>query len=144
MAVPLSEQGYPLGIPYDDGVNPPQSVRALLLWDIGEALPLGQYRLLVEGSGTVSLRFGASGVFQCPVDTMVTVTSGVSVEIEASSVEDPITDIKFIYPDYVDTYEEQVFTNELLTFLDDFQAIRFMDWLRTNNSNVTSWSGRSR
>ncbi|WP_020534492.1 T9SS type A sorting domain-containing protein [Lewinella cohaerens] len=144
VAVPLSEQGYPLEIPYDDGVNPPQSVRALLLWDINEALPLGQYRLLVEGSGTVSLRFGASGVFQCPVDTMVTVTSGVSVEIEASSVEDPITDIKFIYPDYVDTYEEQVFTNELLTFLDDFQAIRFMDWLRTNNSNVTSWSGRSR
>ncbi len=41
VAVPLSEQGYPLEIPYDDGVNPPQSVRALLLWDIEEALPLG-------------------------------------------------------------------------------------------------------
>lgn len=144
VAVPLNEQGYPLEIPYDDGVNPPQNIRALMLWDIGEALPLGQYRLLVEGSGTVSLRFGANGVFQCPVDTMVTVTSGVALQIEASDVDDPITDIKFIYPDYVDTYEEQAFTNELLTFLEDFQAIRFMDWLRTNGSNVTSWSERSR
>lgn len=144
VTVPLNERGYPLEIPYDDGVNPPQHIRALLLWDIGEALPQGQYRLLVEGSGTVSLRFGANGVFQCPVDTLVTVTGGVALQIEASVAADPITDIKFIYPDYVDNYEEQAFTDELLTFLEDFQAIRFMDWLRTNGSNVASWSGRSR
>jgi hypothetical protein len=144
VAVALNEQGYPLEIPYDDGINPPQHIRALMLWDIGEALPQGQYRLLVEGSGTVSLRFGASGVFQCPVDTLVTVTGGVALQIEASAADDPITDIKFIYPDYVDTYEEQVFTEEFLTFLADFQAIRFMDWLRTNGSPVSSWSERSR
>ncbi|WP_367390826.1 T9SS type A sorting domain-containing protein [Lewinella sp. LCG006] len=144
VAVPVDDRGYPLEIPYEDGVHPPQAVRALMLWDIEEALPQGQYRLIVEGSGTVSLHFGASGEFQCPVDTLVTVTSGVSVEIIASNADDPISDIKFIYPAYVDRYEEQVFTDEFLTFLDDFQAIRFMDWLRTNGSSVTSWSERSR
>lgn len=143
VTIPLNAQGYPLQIPYSDGIHSPQLVKALMLWDIGEAEPLGQYRLKVEGSGEVRLQFGASGTFACPVDTMVAVTGPVCLQITQSFVNDPISNIDFVYPQYVNTYQTQTFTNELLDFVADFETIRFMDWERTNGSQVQEWSDRT-
>lgn len=141
--IPLDERGYPLAIPYDDGLNPPQAVRALLLWDLVGPFPSGEYRLIVEGEGQVSMEFGAVGTFTCPVDTIVNVTGSLAISIDASSEGNPISDIRFIRPNYIDVFEDQTFTDELLAFLDDFQVIRFMDWLRTNDSPVSQWGDRS-
>lgn len=143
VAIPMGENGYPLSIPYDDGINPLQAVRALVLWDLVEPFPSGDYRLIVEGEGQVSLEFGAFGTFSCPVDTLVTISGACAVRIEASNIDNPISDIQLIRPEYVDTFNQHTFTEELLTFLDDFQVIRFMDWLRTNNSPVSEWSDRT-
>jgi hypothetical protein len=143
ITIPLNAQGYPLEIPYSDGINPPQVVRALMLWDIGEAEPIGQYRLKVEGSGEVRLQFGASGTYSCPVDTLVNVTGPVSLQITQSNANDPIHNIDFVYPNYINTYQNQTFTNELLDFVADFETIRFMDWLNTNGSQVEEWSDRT-
>ncbi|WP_037356648.1 T9SS type A sorting domain-containing protein [Schleiferia thermophila] len=142
--VPLNVSGYPLQIPYNDGSNPPQIVKTLMLWDIGNAVPTGHYRLKVSGNGQVRLSFGASGTYNCPVDTLVNVTGGgIMLEILSSSVSSPISDIKFIYPDYVNTYEVQKYTNEFLDFLKDFQVIRFMDFTKTNGSAVAQWTDRT-
>lgn len=141
--VPLNENGYPLEIPYDNGSDLPQSVRTLLLWELGTYTPLGKYRLKVTGTGKVSLSGGSSGSFNCPVDTLVEVTNGsIMLNIDLSQAEDPISDIKFIYPEYVDTYSEKTFRDDFLDFVSDFQTIRFMDWLRTNNSEVSNWQDR--
>jgi len=141
--IPLSENGYPLVIPYDNGQNAPQSVRTLMLWDLTEPFPSGKYRLIVEGEGQVSLEFGASGTFTCPVDTLVTVADALALRIDASSEENPISNIQFIRPEYVNQFENKTFTDDFLAFLEDFQVIRFMDWMRTNNSPVQKWSDRS-
>ncbi|HFB99991.1 MAG TPA: T9SS C-terminal target domain-containing protein, partial [Phaeodactylibacter sp.] len=141
--IPLNANGYPLEIPYDNGVNPPQMVKALMLWDIEDAVPVGMYRLMVAGTGTVTLRYGASGTYQCPVDTLVEVTGSLFLEINMSDAADPINDIKFIYPEYVNTYDTQTFTDEFLSFTEDFQVFRFMDWLSTNGSAVSTWSDRT-
>lgn len=141
--VPLSTNGYPLEIPYNDGVNPPQLVKTLMVWDIGTAVPTGMYRLLVSGDGQVRLSNGASGTFTCPVDTLVNVTGQVILEITLSNVSNPIHSIQFIYPNYVNTFQTQTFTQEFLNFLEDFQVIRFMDFTRTNGSPVVDWSDRT-
>lgn len=138
--VPLNANGYPQQIPFDDGIHAPQLVKTLMLWDIGSAVPIGNYRLIVKGNGKVRLSFGASGTYNCPIDILVPVTGQVLLEILASEPEYPISDIKFIYPDYTDTYESQAFTTEFLTFLKDFSVIRFMDFTRTNGSQVASWA----
>ncbi len=142
-SIPLNEQGYPLRIPYDDGVNPPQAIRTLMLWDIGDAAPTGMYRLVAEGTGTIQLRFGLNATLQCPVDTLLYTEGQVALEILASEEGDPIRNIQFIYPDYVDTYQEKTFTDEFLAFATDFQVFRFMDWLRTNGATISSWSDRT-
>ncbi len=141
--VPLNENGYPVSIPYIDGINPPQAIRALMLWDLDSAMPMGKYRLISKGKGQIRLRFGAAGIFNSPVDTLVNVTGQVSLELLSSDVIDPISDIKFIYPQYKDTYANKLFTDEFITFISGFQVIRFMDFTRTNNSNVEKWGDRT-
>ncbi len=146
VSIPLQANGFPLQIPYSNGVQPPQAVRALMLWDIQGHYPSGRYRLIVQGNGQVRLWGAASGTFQCPVDTLVTVNAnngGVVLEIERSLVGNPIRDVKFIFPQYVNTYQSQTFTTEFLNFVKDFQSIRFMDWLRTNDSPVKTWNERT-
>jgi len=141
--VPMLDNGFPVEVPFDGGTGKPQKVRALMVWDIDTARPEGKYRLIVKGKGKVGLQFGADGIFDCPVDTLVDVYGNVSLSIEYSDKDDPIRDIRFIYPRYVHSFESQTFHDDFLDFLKDFQCIRFMDWLRTNNSNVVSWSDRS-
>lgn len=141
--VPLGENGYPLAIPYDNGQTQAQAVRTLMLWDLPDPFPSREYRLIVEGEGQVSLQFGAGGTFTCPVDTLVSVSGGLALRIDASSESNPISNIQFLRPEYTENFQDHTFTERLLTFLDDFQVIRCMDLLRTNNSPVRQWSDRS-
>ena len=146
LTIPLNENGYPIEIPYNDGVNPPQTARAILYTNSQNHYPTGMYRLVVSGSGQVRLWGSANGTYQTPIDVLVPVNDNadrIIIEIDESLAEDPITDIKFILPDYVNTYQTQQFTNEILSFLSDFQSIRFMDWLETNDSDNINWSERT-
>jgi hypothetical protein len=143
ISIPANEHGYPLSIPYEDGVNPAQSVRALVLWDLVDPFPTGTYRLVVEGEGQVTLEFGASGTFQCPVDTLVSIQAASAVRIDVSDEANPISKIRLIRPGYIDAPNEQTFTDEFLGFLEDFQVIRFMDWMQTNNSPLSQWADRT-
>ncbi len=143
--IPLLPNGYPQQVPYQNG-GVSLAVRTLMLWDIGNTYPSGNYRLVVSGTGRVRLWGAASGTFQCPVNTLVSVNpanGGVALEMEQSSASDPIRDIKFIFPQYVNTYQNQEFTSEILDFVSDFQTLRFMDWAKTNGSSVVSWADRT-
>ena len=51
-----------------------------------------------------------------------------------------LRDIKLLRPGY--DSDAQVFTGEFLLALHPFGAIRFMDYLRTNNSKVSKWAER--
>ena len=145
--IPLRPDGYPKEIPYDDGSHPLQGIRTLMFFgDLEGVYPSGKYRLTASGTGQISLWGAASGTFQCPVDTMVDVDSqrgGIALEIERSDKSDPIHDIHFILPGFDQTYETDPFYPGLLDFLKDFQVIRFMDWMMTNDSPVESWEDRN-
>lgn len=146
VSIPLNENGYPIEIPYILDDNPPQAIRTLMLWALDGYYPSGKYRLIVKGSGQIRLWSGVVGTFTCPVDTLVNVDAtigGVALEIDSSFKSDPISDIKFILPDYVNSFTDQTFTSEFINFVDDFQNLRFMDWLRTNFSKVETWQDRT-
>ncbi len=147
--IPLRADGYPLKIPYDDGTHAPQIVRTLLFF--GSALPDhypgGNYRLMASGSGVLRLWGAASGSYRCPVDTLVYVDSslgGIAIEIEESLESDPVHAIRFIMPGFANSYKEEIFNPALLSFLDDFSLIRFMDWMKTNFSPVRHWEDRNK
>ena len=145
--IPLRSDGYPLEIPFSNGVNEPQAVRTLMYFgELDNLYPSGSYQLKIDGSGTVELWGSASGVYNCPVDTTVMVNNnggGIALEIYESKVNDPIHNIRMIMPGFENTYETNPYHPKLLEFLSDFQMIRYMDWMKTNNSEVTTWSDRT-
>lgn len=145
--IPLGTNGYPLEIPYDNGIDPPQGIRTVMYSGPNLGIyPSGNYRLVAEGTGQIRLRFATNGIFQCPVDTLVFMDSAlgfVALEILLSQVTDPIHNIRFIMPGYENVSETDPFYPPLLEFLEDFEAIRFMDWMKTNNSEVEEWADRN-
>ena len=146
VVVPLMENGFPFEIPYDNGTDPLQQVRTLMLWGLDDNTPTGKYRLIVTGTGEITLKVGSNATqqYMCPVDTLVDVNDGsVILDIKSSLAQDPISDIKFIYPEYTESYATQTFRDDFLDFVDDFQTLRFMDWLRTNNSDLSEWANRT-
>jgi len=147
VTVPLGPNGYPLEIPYNNGVDPPQAIRSLMFFgNLQDRYPTGYYRLIASGTGQISLRFAATGTFSCPVDTLVWVESslgGIALEIDTSLAADPVGDIHFIMPGFENTYSTNPFHPDLLNFIEDFQVIRFMDWMETNGSPNTIWSDRN-
>lgn len=145
VVVPLMENGFPLEIPYNNGTDPAQHVRTLLLWGLDDNTPTGNYRLIVKGEGEISLNVNnTTKQYTCPVDTLVAVNAGsIILDIKSSMAQNPISDIKFIYPEYTETYQTQTFRDDFLDFVNDFQTLRFMDWLRTNNNELSEWANRT-
>jgi hypothetical protein len=148
VTIPLGTNGYPLEIPFNNGIDPPQATRTLMFFgDLANKYPSGNYRLLASGSGQISLRFASIGTFSCPVDTLVWVDSslgGIALEIDTSLVSDPVRDIHFIMPGFENSYPTNPYNPDLISFMDDFQVIRFMDWMETNGSSNTLWSDRNK
>ncbi len=145
--IPVGENGYPIEIPYDNGINPPQIVRGILFTNGIGHYPSGNYRLKVSGAGQVRV-WGAttSTVYTAPVDVLIPVNSSrdrIFIEIEESLKENPIHDIKFIFPDYVNNYQTEEFTKEIRDFLSNFQTIRFMNWLKINRAENELWENRT-
>ncbi len=144
--IPLRNDGYPLSIPYNNGVDPPQGVRTIMFADLENVFPEGGYRFIAHGVGKIQLWGAASVIFQCPIDTIINLDNSIGLlvlEILESNVNDPIHDIHIIMPGYHDTFEDNLFHPELLSFIEDFQVIRFMDWMSTNGSEVQEWSDRN-
>jgi hypothetical protein len=147
VSIPLRSDGYPIEIPYDNGTDPSQSIRTLMYFgNLEGKYPGGNYRLIASGTGRISLWGAASGSFRCPVDTFVFVDSsrgGIALEIDTSLISDPVRDIHFVMPGFHNNYDSVIFHPKLTDFLQDFQVIRFMDWMKTNGSPVTTWSDRN-
>lgn len=147
LLAPLGTNGYPLQVPFAVGNSAPQQVRTLFYaGELNGLYPAGMYRLIASGTGRISLWGGASGSFNCPVDTLVAVnnTSGlIALEIDQSLQSDPIRDIHFVMPGHHNSFQTDPFYPALLDFLQDFQCIRFMDWMSTNGNPMTSWVQRT-
>ena len=144
--IPLRSDGYPVEIPYDNGIDPPQAVRSLILWDMTPAsfVPIGSYTLKSSGTGQIRLNFGASGTFSSPGTYTFTPAGGnISVEIIQSDVNDPVHNIEIILPGFSADYQAQPFHPDYLNFISDFDVLRFMDLMRTNNSPVQTWADRT-
>lgn len=131
----MGTTGYPLEIPYDNGINAPQSIRTLMYFsnELTSRYPSGNYRLIVEGTGQVSFSGGATGTYATPVDVFVPVNSnqgGTMLNIDLSSASDPVKNIRFVMPEFHTTFANDPFHTDLLTFIEDFQVIRL--WIGEN------------
>lgn len=68
----------------------------------------------------------------------------INLRITSTLPADPICNIRFIMPGFEGTYATQVFHPDFLDTLKPFRALRFLNWMRTNDSPLSSWSQRTR
>lgn len=149
VVVPSNALGYPLQIPYSDGVNPPQIVRTIMLDVEAGTYPTGTYTLIFEGDGDITLgrsgagTFTSSGAQRTISFTVTNNTSGITLAITRSNAANPIRNIHVVMPGHLNTYTTQPFYPPLLARLDGFSVIRHMEWIRTNGQRrLVNWSDR--
>ncbi len=148
--IPSDENGYPLEIPYDPdgegGINPLQAQTFVVT---GQRYPAGTYTLLFDGTGTISFRFDATGMFSdssIPHPFQInTPNNGLLVQILESSASDPIRNIRIVMPVYegqnfVESYDTQIFHPLYLERLGIFNVIRFGGWGYVWGNVTEDWS----
>jgi hypothetical protein len=64
----------------------------------------------------------------------------ITLNLALRGTDGGLKDLKLLRPGYKS--DEQIFTTEFLLAIKSFDAIRFMDYLRTNNSELVKWSDR--
>ena len=149
---------------------PGQVARTLMLRDIGGRYPGGRYLVRYKGEGTLRFGFAAAVVSEQPGDMVIEVTpdeAGIHMWIEATNPQNYLREIEIIMPGGI--CEGDPFTHTAsaqdcgsrrhLSFADErdilfyppflqqlrgYSVLRFMDWMRINNSPVATWAQRTR
>ena len=141
--IPVDSNGYPLQIPFTPTGNVAQKVRKMLS-STTKHLPLGNYVLLYDGTGTFNIN-GATVTSNAAnrIVYNVTGTGNVWLEILSSSSTDHVRNIRFVRLADESTLATQPFADKFLRTLCSFSCIRFMQIQSTIGNANTVWSGRT-
>jgi hypothetical protein len=149
-----------------------QYARTLLFWDLTSLYPSGDYIVLYDGQGVLDYQFAASkdaGLSKPGRDVVHVDASqgGFSIVIKQTNSADYIRNIRVIMPggmspqnqfawypsasgapsDYKpfeQIYQTQVFHPAFLNSVKKYRVLRFMDWMRTNESTQRNWTDRAK
>ncbi|MEM6941122.1 MAG: hypothetical protein AAF943_04355 [Pseudomonadota bacterium] len=139
----LDADGWPQEIPRGLG-----SIGTVILTDMPrDALSLaGRYVLRYEGSGVVEVSGRAERVRYGTGEVRFDYTPGpgsVEIRIQRINRSDPLRGITVVQEDHLAAFDAGAqFHPTWLTRLSRFSALRFMDWMETNNSQVSRWGMR--
>jgi hypothetical protein len=120
-------------------------------WDLPANFPAGRYVVLYEGQGTIEYGLGArridelSSVGRDVVEVDIS-RGGILLRITATdtlSDGDYVRGIRFVAEGDEYRLLTNRFSRRFIDRLQPYQALRFMDWMRTNDSIVSSWSTRA-
>ena len=144
----LDENGWPVEIPPELG-----SIGTVVLTSMPEAAQdlAGRYVLRFEGDGIVEVGGRAKNVRYGRGEVRFDYQPGpglVDIRIQRTDRKktgDHVRNITLVKEDNLAIFEAgAVFNPDFLHRLEGFEALRFMDWMETNDSEQSSWSDRPR
>jgi hypothetical protein len=130
-----------------------KSYNTLLLREIRDTYKPGRYIVLYDGKGTIQYGFDSSkinseSVPNRDVINLANGNGGVYIQVTSTDPDntgDYIRNIRIIREDQLSLYEAgQVFNPDWLNSISHYRLLRFMDWMRTNNSKNGDWSDRAK
>jgi hypothetical protein len=138
--VPPLRDGYPVSLPA--GIR----VRCAVAWD-GTRHRSGPHTVLWDGDGAVSFPLTRGKIAnmqrnQALLD-VAEIDTQMWVGIDRSNPDDPVRNLRFLWPGTEATYQTRPFNPLFLQRMAPFSVLRFMDWGKTNGSPVVEWSDRS-
>lgn len=121
-------------------------------WDIAPTFPMGRYVVRYQGSGSIQYQLGAQKISaeSQPGRDVITVNpaaGGILLRITATDPGrngDYLRNIRLVAESDESRLSVSRFSRRFLERLEPYQVLRFMDWMRTNNSELSSWGGRPR
>jgi|SRR5579863_50434 len=152
----LDSDGWPKSLTAVNDPKPQQftSVGVVLSYHLSATpngyYPSGRYEVLYEGQGTLTYGFDASLVSRSAgrdvIDIAQASASGIDVRIITTDPKrngNYLRNVRVVKAESADALAHgQLFNPAFLKLLQNFRALRFMDWFATNGSPLASWSGR--
>jgi hypothetical protein len=133
---------------------PPPSAAAIFtsvatFWDVPAEFPSGRYAVLFDGAGTIEYGSGAQKNLAesrsgRDIITVTPQNGGILLRITATSPSNYLRNIRVVAENDEASLSSNPFTQPFLDRLTPYQVLRFMDWMRTNNSAVSTWGDRAR
>jgi hypothetical protein len=120
--------------------------------DLPAEFPSGRYVVLYEGQGTIEYGLGArrnealSSAGRDVVDVDIS-RGGILLRISAtdpSSNGEYLREIRFVAQGDEGRLLTNRFSRRFIDRLQPYTALRFMDWMRTNDSVVSAWNARAK
>ncbi len=146
--IDVDENGWVRSLPDSDDSVEFTHVSTLLFREIHGQYSGGEYVVLYEGEGTIEYRFNAKLISSTPGRDVIEVNPSHSGILLTITETDPhqtgnyLHDIRVVPAAYEDKYETEIFNPDWLNKIDSFGSLRFMDWMKTNNSTQSEWSKR--
>lgn len=134
--IPSDPQGYPLELPYVVD-NVPQGVRFLI-----NDYYKGRYIFLYDGEGEFSFGVPTVNKFKQTIILLDGKGENRWIDITKSKKSNPVRNIR-ILPEDGQYDPNNPFTPQFIEGLKSFNCLRFMDFMKINNSKQTSWETRS-
>ncbi len=144
----LDKHGYPTRLP--EGA---QRLEAFVMTDQLEAATnmAGRYRISWKGEGKLSIagRGTVERMSTAPNETWLNYTPGEGLVAITINSTDPngtgnyIRDIQIVREDHIPLHDAGVLFNpEWIAVVANVRSLRFMDWMLTNGSPITTWKER--
>lgn len=143
----LDENGWVRSLPAP--ASPVIFTQAATVWDLPPEFPTGTFIVLYEGSGSIEYALGATKDVGASIPgrdvVSVNVANGpIVLRIAATNPANYIRNIRFVRATDESGLATNRFSAAFLSQLQPYQVLRFMDWMRTNNSAVSAWSERAK
>jgi hypothetical protein len=112
--------------------------------------PVGRMVLLYDGEGTIEVSMRTVTVASREAGKLILnvpagwFNSGFVIEIRTTNVANPIRNIRLYDEKQLDLVAQgKLFQPEFLERVRPFTLLRFMDWMKINNSRMADWSQRT-
>lgn len=141
----MDPNGYPLYIPQNTSIGATM-VRYVISANGGNLHQDSSYVLLYDGQGTITINGGVTILSSAPgrIAFSPQNTGHIWIHITSSLNGNHIRNIRVLRPYHeFENLAEHPFYEVFLDKITPFTALRFMDWGRTNNSPLISWSERA-
>lgn len=128
----------------------PVFTMAATFWDLAQGFPAGRYIVLYDGAGTIEYGIAGEKVSaesRAGRDVVIVTPSrgGLLLRISATDPQGTgnyIRNIRVVREAHEGLLATQTFSPLFLQRIRPYKTLRFMDWMRTNDSSAGTWGSR--
>lgn len=126
----------------------PVFTMAATFWDVPSEFPAGRYVVLYDGAGAIEYGVGAEKLWSessagRDVIAVNPANGGILLRIASTDPTNYIRNIRVAAKADEALLQTETFSPAFLSRLEPYAVLRFMDWMRTNGSIVSSWESRA-